>query len=148
MKKQNNKGFTLVELVIVIAVIVILAGVLIGTFAGIISRANQSKALQVAKVAFDEKWVEFVAVEHEIPTWIIVDAGVVTLYNDKNTFTTGKGNYRASISYTRNGQSYTASYLGSTLESVQAIATYISENYPTGYDAEGITIVYQQKVNN
>ena len=33
MKKQNNKGFTLVELVIVIAVIAILEGVLIGTFA-------------------------------------------------------------------------------------------------------------------
>ena len=81
MKKQNNKGFTLVELVIVIAVIAILAGVLIGTFATVISRANQSKALQVAKAAFDETWVEFVADEHEIPTWITVDAGVVTLYN-------------------------------------------------------------------
>lgn len=88
MKKQNNKGFTLVELVIVIAVIAILAGVLIGTFANVIARANQSKALQVAKAAFDELWVDFVADEHEIPTWITVDAGVVTLYNDKNTFTT------------------------------------------------------------
>ena len=89
MKKQNNKGFTLVELVIVIAVIAILAGVLIGTFASVISRANQSKALQVAKAAFDETWVEFVADEHEIPTWITVDetTGEVKLYNDKNTFT-------------------------------------------------------------
>ena len=49
MKKQNNKGFTLVELVIVIAVIAILAGVLIGTFATVISRANQSKAMQEAR---------------------------------------------------------------------------------------------------
>ena len=53
MKKQNNKGFTLVELVIVIAVIAILAGVLIGTFASVIVRAYQSKALQVAKASFD-----------------------------------------------------------------------------------------------
>ncbi len=88
MKKQNNKGFTLVELVIVIAVIAILAGVLIGTFASVITRANQSKAFQVAKVAFDETWVEFVADEHEIPTWITVDENGVKLYNDKNTFTT------------------------------------------------------------
>lgn len=87
MKKQNNKGFTLVELVIVIAVIAILAGVLIGTFASVISRANQSKALQVEKAAFDEKWVEFVADEHEIPTWITVDENGVKLYNDKSTFT-------------------------------------------------------------
>ena len=55
MKKQNNKGFTLVELVIVIAVIAILAGVLIGTFATVISRANQSKAMQEAR----SEWEEF-----------------------------------------------------------------------------------------
>ena len=42
MKKLNKKGFTTVELVIVIAVIAILAAVLIPTFAGIISKANES----------------------------------------------------------------------------------------------------------
>ena len=68
--KKQNKWFTLVELVIVIAVIAILAGVLIGTFASVIARANQSKALQVAKAAFNETWVEFVSDELEIPTWI------------------------------------------------------------------------------
>ena len=68
--KKQNKGFTLVELVIVKAVIAILAGVLIRTFASVITRANQSKDLQVAKAAFDETWVEFVADEHEIPTCI------------------------------------------------------------------------------
>lgn len=49
MKKTNKKGFTIVELVIVIAVIAILAAVLIPTFAGVIERANQSAALQTAK---------------------------------------------------------------------------------------------------
>ena len=46
MKRNNKKGFTIVELVIVIAVIAILAGVLIPTFAGIIKKANISKAQQ------------------------------------------------------------------------------------------------------
>ena len=47
MKKFNNKkGFTIVELVIVIAVIGILAGVLIPTFSGIVQRANESKINQ------------------------------------------------------------------------------------------------------
>ena len=47
--KNNRKGFTIVELVIVIAVIGILAGVLIPTFSGITQRANESAALQQAK---------------------------------------------------------------------------------------------------
>jgi len=40
MKKQNNKGFTLVELVIVIAVIAILAAVLIPTFSNVIKKSK------------------------------------------------------------------------------------------------------------
>lgn len=52
MKRNNKKGFTIVELVIVIAVIAILAGVLIPTFAGVINKANESKALQEAKNAY------------------------------------------------------------------------------------------------
>ncbi len=42
MKKTNKKGFTIVELVIVIAVIAVLAAVLIPTFSGIIEKANLS----------------------------------------------------------------------------------------------------------
>ena len=42
MKKTNKKGFTIVELVIVIAVIAILAAVLIPTFANLIKKANLS----------------------------------------------------------------------------------------------------------
>ncbi len=42
MKTQNKKGFTIVELVIVIAVIAILAAVLIPTFANLIQKANLS----------------------------------------------------------------------------------------------------------
>ena len=51
MKKTNKKGFTIVELVIVIAVIAILAAVLIPTFSGVIERANESAALSEAKNA-------------------------------------------------------------------------------------------------
>lgn len=56
--KNQKKGFTLVELVIVIAVIAILAGVLIGTFATVISRANQSKAMQEARTEWEEFLVD------------------------------------------------------------------------------------------
>ena len=48
---KNRKGFTIVELVIVIAVIAILAAVLIPTFSGVIQRANESASLQTATSA-------------------------------------------------------------------------------------------------
>ena len=42
MRNTNKKGFTIVELVIVVAVIAILAAVLIPTFSGIIAKARLS----------------------------------------------------------------------------------------------------------
>ncbi len=52
MKRNNKKGFTIVELVIVIAVIAILSAVLIPTFGTLITDANQSAAQQKARNAY------------------------------------------------------------------------------------------------
>ena len=49
MKHTNKKGFTIVELVIVIAVIAILAAVLIPTFSNLIKKANVSNDTAIAK---------------------------------------------------------------------------------------------------
>lgn len=51
---KSKKGFTIVELVIVIAVIAILAAVLIPTFSNVIGKADQSASLQEAKSLFNE----------------------------------------------------------------------------------------------
>ena len=48
-KKNNRKGFTIVELVIVIAVIAILATVLVPTFGGVISDAKNTSLVQQIK---------------------------------------------------------------------------------------------------
>ena len=51
---KNKKGFTIVELVIVIAVIAILAAVLIPTFSNVIQKAEASADLQEARNAYTE----------------------------------------------------------------------------------------------
>ncbi len=48
MKKANNKGFTLVELIIVVAIIAVLAAVLAPQYLRYVERARQSNDLQVA----------------------------------------------------------------------------------------------------
>ena len=58
--KNNRKGFTITELVIVIAVIAILAAVLIPTFSSIIKKANDSSDLQTAR----NLMIEYVAQEN------------------------------------------------------------------------------------
>ena len=72
MKKSTKKGFTLVELVIVIAVIAILAAVLIPTFSNVVARANASADLQTLTTNLEGKFVEYVADAHKAPTGILV----------------------------------------------------------------------------
>ena len=87
MKNTKKKGFTLVELVIVIAVIAILAAVLIPTFSNVIERANQSKALQAARIAFENYLLELDYtdeddVEASTADYIIVESGYAFLVED------------------------------------------------------------------
>ena len=60
MKNTKKRGFTIVELVIVIAVIAILASVLIPTFTNVVQAANKSKALQEARNAYTDYLAEYV----------------------------------------------------------------------------------------
>lgn len=55
---KKYKGFTIVEIVVVIAVIGILAAVLIPTFSGVVTNANKSKEMQQAKNAYTEFLIE------------------------------------------------------------------------------------------
>ena len=54
MKKTNKRGFTIVELVIVIAVIAILATVLVPTFSGVIANATDAAIKADAKAIYTE----------------------------------------------------------------------------------------------
>ncbi len=80
MKKLNKKGFTIVELVIVIAVIAILATVMIPTFSGMVTKANESAALQTAVAAAKNAQIEVLA------DGVVDDDELTTVYGDY-TFT-------------------------------------------------------------
>lgn len=75
MRKNNRKGFTITELVIVIAVIAILAAVLIPTFTSIITKAQQSSAMQEARAAFTEYMASVDYAEGKTPASQVVIKG-------------------------------------------------------------------------
>lgn len=64
MKKMNKKGFTIVELTIVIAVIAILAAVLIPTFSSVVKKANESAVQQRAAALYKETYALDIADGH------------------------------------------------------------------------------------
>ena len=99
--KNNKKGFTIVELVIVIAVIAILAGVLIPTFAGITTKAKKSAALQEATNLYKEVYAldmsdgnldgndgeDAVAIEDKDFDYSVSDDGVVSFSCEVDKYT-------------------------------------------------------------
>lgn len=72
---KNRKGFTITELVIVIAVIAILAAVLIPTFGGIVNKAKDSANLQEAR-AIMTQYVAFK--DAKVPTEYYIQVGTGT----------------------------------------------------------------------
>ena len=71
-KKINNKGFTIVELVIVIAVIAILASVLIPTFSQMITKAKQAKIYSEANSIYKNYLTEEIK-DGDIPEYVIIE---------------------------------------------------------------------------
>ncbi|MCI7345404.1 MAG: type II secretion system GspH family protein, partial [Eubacterium sp.] len=67
---RNKKGFTLVELVIVIAVIAILAGVMIGTFASVVKKAKESAKMQEMAAAKQEQTATDVIEKLKNQNWL------------------------------------------------------------------------------
>ena len=87
MKKMNKKGFTIVELVIVIAVIAILAAVMIPTFANLVAKANQSKATQEVKAAYVATLAEDLKTGYTADD-VVYDKGTVTVLHENGYLVT------------------------------------------------------------
>ena len=153
MKRNNRKGFTIVELVIVIAVIAILAGVLIPTFAGVTNKAKESKALQEAKNAYtadlallDGQAENFNNTKYQNPVYTatedtapVVGTVYYTLANDKYEKFTGDAFVDGTTYYTVS--SYTSICEGAfSGEDYTTYTITVDDEYTCTYDGSNWTV--------
>ena len=68
MKKSNKKGFTLVELIVVIAIMAILAAVLVPTVTSKIGQANESSANSTASAIANSVRTDIISIQSGIFT--------------------------------------------------------------------------------
>lgn len=87
MKKKLKKGFTLVELVIVIAVIAILSAVLIPTFGNVIKNANDSAAFSTASNAL----TKYTTNQAQAGESTLLPDGYILVFDKEQTFGDKKG---------------------------------------------------------
>lgn len=59
IKKQNNKGFTLVEVLVVIVILVVLFSILIPAFTGFLTKSADERDQEMAKSIFDHAQTAF-----------------------------------------------------------------------------------------
>lgn len=112
MKRKLKKGFTLVELVIVIAVIAILSAVLIPTFGNVIGNAKESAAKSEVSNTITQYTTNQAA--NQLPS-DLPQEGYIILFKSEQTV--AGGNYSAS--YVDANISYVFSYNNGKLETVK-----------------------------
>ena len=106
MKNNKKRGFTIVELVIVIAVIAILAAVLIPTFANVVGKANASKALQEVRNAYTATLANDLSTPATSDD-VVYNKGVIKVIVDEKYTVTIAANGSASVADKAEGDSAT-----------------------------------------
>ena len=89
-KKNNRKGFTIVELVIVIAVIAILATVMVPTFGNVIDKAKNSALVQELKNEYTEFMIKMADDDTVTGYDFSDDEVIIKIEDDYYTFSDGE----------------------------------------------------------
>ena len=107
-KKANKKGFTIMEMLIVVAIIAVLAAIAIPTFSGALTKSKEATDVANIRAAYAEMQVKILTDDADIPT---ADKADTDFWNSAN-----KKSANATYSYTKNNDgtatiTYTATKL-------------------------------------
>lgn len=134
MKKKLKKGFTLVELVIVIAVIAILSAVLIPTFGNVIGNAKESAAKSEVSNTITQYTTN--QASNELPSDLPKEGYIILFKSEQTVAGTGY-----SDSYKDANISYVFSYNNGKLETVKNPKVTITADTTLKLTGDGITEV-------
>lgn len=105
LKKLNNKkGFTLMEMLIVVAIIAVLVAIAIPVFNGALTKSKEAADVANIRAAYAEWQVKMLTENEAVPTdktTLMTSDGTETKlnYNDKLTYTPAQDNKSATIVY-------------------------------------------------
>lgn len=105
LKKLNNKkGFTLMEMLIVVATIAVLVAIAIPVFNGALTKSKEAADVANIRAAYAEWQVKMLTENEAVPTdktALMTSDGTETKlnYNDKLTYTPAQDNKSATIVY-------------------------------------------------
>lgn len=105
LKKLNNKkGFTLMEMLIVVAIIAVLVAIAIPVFNGALTKSKEAADVANVRAAYAEWQVKMLTENEKVPasaTALMTSNGTETKlnYNDKLTYTAAQDNKSATIVY-------------------------------------------------
>lgn len=105
LKKLNNKkGFTLMEMLIVVAIIAVLVAIAIPVFNGALTKSKEAADVANVRALYAEWQVKMLTENEAVPTdktALMTSDGTETKlnYNDKLTYTPAQDNKSATIVY-------------------------------------------------
>ena len=146
LKRKLGKGFTLVELVVVIAVIAILAAVSVGAYFGVTDSANASAAEQYKK-QFKDLWTMYSVsqeyVEGNNDTSIRQNAEYFCMTYAKNN---GPQNVMVNYRLIDINPSFSVSGLKDTTYTSTGVMLFIDSDYDSYFVTDGSRILFESEL--